>query len=57
MKDKTNMSVWVMGIKAPGYYVAKNTWDQEYVQHLKSLGYRVWASRNSPEIDSEAEEA
>lgn len=35
------MSVWVYGIVEPGWYTAKQEWDESYAQHLRSLGYHV----------------
>ncbi len=42
------MRTWVYGKSTPGWYVAKQTWDDAYSQHLISLGYQVQRSDNKP---------
>lgn len=41
-------ATWVYGIKEPGWYCARWTWDQEWAKQLESRGYRVMKSVDKP---------
>lgn len=43
--------VWAYSIKQPGWYVAQSVWNEEYAQHLRSLGYQVERSKDSPKVN------
>lgn len=54
MMNKTNedpeesMKTWVYGKGEKGWYVARWTWNQEYADHLTSLGLKVQRSIEKP---------
>lgn len=41
--------VWVMGKTNPGWYIARWTWDQDYADKLRKLGYEVRQSNAMPD--------
>lgn len=49
-KIESGGMVWVMGKTEPGWYCAKQVWDNEYVADLRAMGYQV--ERFKPEVSA-----
>ena len=42
-------AVWAYGLVEPGWYVAAWIWNEDYANHLQSLGYRTERSVKEPQ--------